>query len=44
MTRTLRWLAPAVLIAPLLLAVGVDGQQGAANGEWRRTGGDGGRR
>jgi quinoprotein glucose dehydrogenase len=31
-----------VLLASLLLAVAIAAQQGAANGEWRRTGGDAG--
>ena len=41
MTRVSRRVAP-VLVAGLLLAVGVAGQQPAATGEWRRVGGDAG--
>jgi len=42
-TRKLWWLPCAALIAaPLLLPVDLVGQQGAAGGEWRRVGGDGG--
>ena len=32
----------AVLLAPLLLAAAITAQQGAADGEWRRIGGDAG--
>src|SRR5688572_1981085 len=43
MTRTVRRLAPVVLVAaPLLLAAGAIGQQRTAAGEWPRIGGDGG--
>jgi quinoprotein glucose dehydrogenase len=43
MTPHTRRLTLVVLVtAPLLLAAVVMGQQGTANGEWRRVGGDGG--
>lgn len=43
MTRRFAWVASGVLLGcALLLTAAVGAQQGTANGEWRRIGGDGG--